>query len=265
MNGTLAFGPFRLETDSGILFRGTEPTPLGQRAVSLLALLLDRARAPVSKDDLFAAAWPGQAIEDSNLTVQIAAIRRALAGDAGDEVWIETLPRRGYRYVGPVVLRDLEVAPSGPVLALPDTPSIAVIPFSNVGGQSEQDYFIDGMVDEIITGLSRIKWLFVIARNSTLIYRGQGVDVKRIGRELGVRYIMEGSVRHQGDMLRVICQLADASTGAHVWAERYDRSSSDIFELQDDIAQSVVGAIAPSVRRAEIERVKRKRSDSLGA
>ena len=266
MTRTLAFGPFRLERDSGILFRGAEPTPLGQRAVSLLTLLLDRAGAPVSKDALFAAAWPGQAIEDSNLTVQIAAIRRTLAGDAGEEIWIETLPRRGYRYVGPEVTQDVGVVPSGNVvLALPDKPSIAVLPFSNLGSASEQDYFIDGIVDDVITGLSRIKWLFVIARNSTLVYRGRAVDIKQAGRELGVRYVMEGTVRHQGKTLRVTCQLIDASTGIHIWAERYDRSSSDIFALQDDIAQSVVGAITPSVRRAEIERVKRKRPDSLDA
>jgi TolB-like protein/tetratricopeptide (TPR) repeat protein len=262
MAAALAFGPFRLETDAGIPFRGAEPTPLGQRAVSLLRLLLDCAGAPVSKEALIAAAWPGQIVEDSNLTVQIAAIRRTLAGDAGDEVWIETLPRRGYRYVGPPVERD---SSAGGHLILPDKPSIAVLPFANLGGAPEQDYFIDGMVDDIITGLSRINWLFVIARNSTLIYRGRAVDIKQVGRELGVRYVLEGTVRRHGDVLRVTCQLADASTGAHVWAERFDRSSDDIFALQDDIARSAVGAMAPSVRRAEIERVRRKRPDSLDA
>jgi TolB-like protein len=266
MATTLAFGPFRLDADAGILFYGAEPTPLGQRAVALLALLLERAAAPVSKEGLIAAAWPGQAIEDSNLTVQIAAIRRIFGNTAGGADWIETLPRRGYRYVGPEVAnypgRDTE--PPGS-LALPDKPSVAVLPFSNVGGDTEQDYFTDGMVDDIITGLSRINWLFVIARNSTFTYKGRAVDVKQVGRELGVRYVLEGSVRRLGGSLRVTGQLIDASTGAHVWAERYDRRSDDIFALQDDIAQSVVGAIAPSVRRAEIDRVKRKRPDSLDA
>ena len=266
MATTLAFGPFRLETNARILFRGAEPTPLGQRAVALLALLLDRAGVPVGKDALMAAAWPGQAIEDSNLTVQIAAIRRTLAGDAGKEVWIETLPRRGYRYVGPQVTRDVGIPAIGENhLAVPDKPSIAVLPFSNLGDTRAQDYFIDGIVDDIITGLSRINWLFVIARNSTLMYRHRTVDIKQVGRELGVRYVLQGTVRRQGEALRVTCQLIDASTGAHVWAERYDRSSIDVFELQDDIAQSVVGTIAPNVRRAEIERVKRKRPDSLDA
>ena len=245
-----------------MLFRGADPTPLGQRAVTLLRLLLDSDGKPVGKDALIAAAWPDQAIEDSNLTVQIAAIRRALAGDAGDEVWIETLPRRGYRYIGPAVTRTSAIG-ADPVL--PDKPSIAVLPFANLASDPNEDYFIDGMVDDIVTGLSRINWLFVIARNSTLLYRGCSVDVRQVGRELGVHYVMEGSVRRHGDALRVTCQLIDASTGAHVWAERYERASRDVFALQDDIAQSVVGAIAPSMRRAELDRIKRKRPDSLGA
>jgi TolB-like protein/tetratricopeptide (TPR) repeat protein len=259
---TLAFGPFRLDTDAGILFCGPEPRPLGQRAVALLALLLKQPGAPAAKDALIAAAWPGQAIEDSNLTVQIAAIRRTFAEAADGADWIETLPRRGYRYIGPPVTSDADIDPPR---ALPDKPSVAVLPFSNLSGNAEQDYFIDGMVDDVITGLCRINWLFVIARNSTLIYRGRTVDVKRVGSDLGVRYVLEGSVRSHGERLRVTCQLIDATTGAHVWAERYDRSSDDVFALQDEIAQSVVGAIEPSVRRAEIERVKRKRPDSLGA
>jgi TolB-like protein len=154
---------------------------------------------------------------------------------------------------------------SSALLALPDKPSIAVLPFQNLSGDPEQDYFADGMVEDIITGLSRIKWLFVIARNSTFAYKGQAIDVKRVGRELGVRYVLEGSVRKVGDRVRITGQLIDAATGAHVWAERYDRKSDDIFALQDEITLSVVGAIEPSLRLVEIERVKRKRSDNLDA
>ena len=150
-------------------------------------------------------------------------------------------------------------------LTLPDKPSIAVLPFQNLSGDPEQDYFADGMVDDIITGLSRIKWLFVIARNTTFTYKGRAVDVKQVGRELGVRYVLEGSVRKAADRVRVTGQLIDAETGAHVWAERYDRRADDIFALQDDITLSVVGTIEPSLRQAEIERVKRKRSDNLDA
>jgi adenylate cyclase len=159
----------------------------------------------------------------------------------------------------------LDNAPTRPDLTLPNKPSIAVLPFQNLSGDPEQDYFADGMVDDIITGLSRIKWLFVIARNTTFTYKGRAVDVKQVGCELGVRYVLEGSVRKAADRVRVTGQLIDAETGAHVWAERYDRKADDIFALQDDITLSVVGTIEPSLRLAEIERVKRKRSDSLDA
>ena len=166
----------------------------------------------------------------------------------------------------PTVQRESsEVEKPSALLALPDKPSIAVLPFQNLSGDSEQDYFADGMVEDIITGLSRIKWLFVIARNSTFAYKNQAIDVKRVGRELGVRYVLEGSIRKAGDRVRITGQLIDAATGAHVWAERYDRKSDDIFALQDEITLSVVGAIEPSLRLVELERVKRKRSDNLDA
>ncbi len=263
------FGPFRLDADAGILFRGAEPTMLGQRAVLLLRLLLQRAGAPVSKDALVEAAWPGLAIDDSNLTVQIAALRRVLADAAQGESWVETLPRRGYRYVGPAVTRGSPQAESVPqpipALALPEKPSVAVLPFSNLSGDPEQGYFADGMVDDIITGLSRIKWLFVIARSSSFTYRGRAVDVKQVGRELGVRYVLEGSVRRVANRVRISSQLIDTTTGTHVWAELYDRKFDDIFALQDEIALSVVGAIEPSLRQAEVERVERKRPGNLDA
>ena len=150
-------------------------------------------------------------------------------------------------------------------IALPDKPSIAVLPFQNMSGDPEQEYFADGMVDDIITGLSRIKWLFVIARNSTFTYKGRAVDIKQVGRELGVRYVLEGSVRNAAGRLRVTGQLIDAESGAHLWAERYDRKFDDIFALQDEITLSTVGAIEPSLRQAEVERVKRKRPENLDA
>jgi len=149
--------------------------------------------------------------------------------------------------------------------AIPDRPSIAVLPFHNLSADPEQEYFADGMVEDIITGLSRIRWLLVIARNSTFTYKGQAVDVKRVGRELGVRYVLGGSVRRAGKQVRITTQLVEAETGMHVWAERYDRSLDDIFALQDEITLSTVGGIEPSLRGAEIERVKRKRPDNLDA
>jgi len=150
-------------------------------------------------------------------------------------------------------------------LARPDKPSIAVLPFQNMSGDAEQEYFADGMVEDIITGLSRFKWLFVIARNSTFAYKGRSVDIKQVGHELGVRYVLEGSVRKAAGRVRITTQLIDAETGAHVWAERYDRAMDDIFALQDEITLSTVAAIEPSVRRAEIERAKRKRPENLDA
>ena len=155
--------------------------------------------------------------------------------------------------------------PVAPALALPNKPSIAALPFQNMSGDPEQDYFCDGMVEDIITGLSRIRWLFVIARNSSFIYKGRSVDLKRVGRELGVRYALEGSVRKAANRVRITAQLIETETGAHLWAERYDRPLDDIFAVQDEITLSVVGAIEPSLRSAEIERVKRKRPDNLDA
>ena len=261
------FGPFRLDARLGILLRGTQPIGLGQRAVALLRLLVERAGEPVAKDDLIAAAWPELAVEDSNLTVQMAALRKVL-GEGGDAAWIETLARRGYRYVGPpVTTRKAESGAGGPTpaLALPIKPSVVVLPFANLGDDPEQAYFTDGMVDDIITGLARIKWLFVIGRGTTFAYKGRTVQAREIGLELGVRYLLEGSVRRAGNRVRINCQLIDAATGAQVWAERYERQLGDVFALQDEIAGAVVAALEPGLRQAEIERVRRKRPDSLDA
>ena len=269
MTAIYAFGPFRLDAAAGILFRGAEPVALGQRAIALLQILVEAAGNPISKDRLIEGAWPGLAIEESNLPVQIAALRRVFAEAPGGERWIETLPRRGYRYVGPVAVKEQEnqgaAGNEQPALAPPDKPSLAVMPFTNMSGDPEQEYFADGMVEEIITGLSRIKWLFVIARNSSFIYKGQAVNVGRVGRELGVRYVLEGSVRKAGERVRVSGQLIETETSVHLWAERFDRRLDDVFALQDEITLNVVGAIEPSLREAEIERVKRKRPENLGA
>jgi len=261
------FGPFRLDADAEILFRDAQPIVLGQRAVALLRLLLEHAGVPVSKDALFEAAWPGLAVDDSNLTVQVAALRRAF-GEVGGADWIETLPRRGYRYVGPAVAIGGSPAASPPPAsppALPDKPSVAVLPFTNLSGDAEQEYFADGMIEDIIAGLSRIKWLFVIARHSSLAYKRQIIDVKQVARELGVRYLVQGSVRKDGHRVRIAAQMVEAASGYQLWSERFDRPLDDVFALQDEIALNVVSAIEPSLRRAEAERVSRKRPDSLDA
>src|SRR5215472_2972241 len=151
------------------------------------------------------------------------------------------------------------------VLPLPDKPSLAVLPFQNMTGDAEQDYFVDGVVEEITTAISRLPWLFVIARNSSFTYKGRAVDVKHVARELGVRYVLEGSVRKGGNRVRVTGQLIDTATGAHIWADRFDGSLDDIFDLQDQVASSVAGAIEPKLRQSEIERASRKPTENLDA
>jgi adenylate cyclase len=181
--------------------------------------------------------------------------------DLGD-MQLKNIPRPVRAYG---VLLDRRAAAPSEALPLPERPSIAVLPFTNMSGDPDQEYFADGMVEDIITGLSRIKWLFVIARNSTFVYKGKSVDVKQVGRELGVRYVLEGSVRKAANRVRLTGQVVETESGRHVWAERYDRTLDDIFDLQDELTMGVVAAIEPRLRQAEIERVRRKRPDSLDA
>ena len=172
-------------------------------------------------------------------------------------------PVRVFRIAAPVIVQPTALAK--PALALPDKPSIAVLPFQNLSGDPEQEYFADGMVEDIITALSRMRWLFVIARNSSFAYKGRDVDVKQVARELGVRYVLEGSVRKAASRVRIAGQLIDGSTGTHLWADRFEGALEDIFDLQDQMTASVVGAIAPRLERAEIERAKRKPTESMDA
>jgi adenylate cyclase len=165
----------------------------------------------------------------------------------------------------PAEIQSVKVDAPSPALALPDRPSIAVLPFTNMSGDAEQEYFADGMVEDIITALSRMTWLFVIARNSSFTYKGKAVDIKQVGRELGVRYVLEGSVRKAGNKVRITGQLIDTSTGTHLWADRFDGGLEDIFDLQDEVTTSVIGAISPKLEQAEIERAKRKPTEKLAA
>jgi adenylate cyclase len=160
---------------------------------------------------------------------------------------------------------EVVVERPAPMLALPDKPSIVVLPFQNMSGDPEQDYFADGMVEDITTGLSRIKWLFVIARNSSFTYKGKAVDVRQVGRELGVRYVLEGGVRKTGNRVRITAQLVEAETGRHLWADRFDGALEDVFDLQDQITERVVGIVEPSLQRSEIERSRRKPPENLDA
>jgi TolB-like protein len=266
LNDSLLFEGFRLERTG--LFQvdeagGAVPVSLGSRALDLLHVLARRPGEIVSKDTIMNSVWPGLAIEEGNLTVQISALRRTLDQGRAHGSCIQTIPGRGYRFVAPVVRVDAVAEIAAPELALPDKPSIAVLPFANMSGGLEQEYFADGMVEEIITALSRIGWLFVIARNSSFIYKGQSVDIKRVGRELGVRYVLEGSVRRSARRVRITAQLIDATTDAHLWADRFEGPLEDVFELEDKVAIAVAGIIEPTLEVAEIHRSMARRTTDL--
>ncbi|BAV50932.1 Putative integral membrane protein [Mesorhizobium loti] len=263
---TFEFSGHRLDLRKGRLQRGGYDVDLRAKSLSLLTYLLENAGRVVGKDELVDAIWPNIAVSDDSLTQCMKDIRKALGPDA--DGLIRTVMRRGYvidedrvRRIGN---RDTSGA-TGTGEGAVDTPSIAVLPFENLSGDPAQDYFADGMVDEIITALSRMRWLFVIARNSSFAYKGQADGVKRAGAELGVRYVLTGSVRKAGDHIRLTGQLIDQSSGKTIWADRYDGTMADVFDLQDRFAESVVGAIQPSILSAEIERSRRKRPESLAA
>jgi TolB-like protein len=228
---------------------------LGGRALDVLAALTAAAGETVSKNALLDRVWPGLTVEENNLQVQISALRRVLG-----EGWIVTVPGRGYRLVMPVEKAD-PAANLDPV----GKPSIAVLPFVNTGGSSDEDYFADGMTEEIINALSRMRSFFVIARNSSFTYKGRAVDVRQVGRELGVRYVVDGSVRCAAGHVRVNAQLIDSETGNHVWAERYDRAVENVFDVQDEITEALTVAINPAVADAELRRALRKPPENLGA
>jgi len=237
--------------------------PLKGRALDVLCVLAAARGEIVSKDALMSRVWPDVVVEENNLPVHISALRRALDAGKNGESFLVTVPSRGYRLIGLTAVRLNGDAGSRQGPAVPDKPSIAVLPFLNMSGDPEQDYFADGIVEDIITALSRLRWLFVIARNSSFAYKGRNVDIKDVGAALGVRYVLEGSVRKAANRVRITGQLIDASSGAHLWADRFDGALDDIFDLQDQVTASVVGAIAPKLEQAEIERAKRKPTENL--
>jgi TolB-like protein len=262
--GPISFGRFRLDLALRELRRDGEPLQLRGRALDILCALAAAKGEVVGKDDLMARLWPGRIVEEGNIHVHVSALRKALDDHGDGHSYVVTVPGRGYRLVG--LAGSLEPAPSAAQgLPLPDKPSIAVLPFQNLSGEAEQECFADGMVEDITTALSKLRWFFVIARNSAFTYKGRTVDVKTIGRELGVRYVLEGSVRRGGTRLRVTVQLIDAQMGNHVWTARYDRDLADIFEIQDEITERVVAAIEPELYAAEHIRSQRKTPGNLDA
>ena len=261
------FENFTLDPERRELTRDSAPLPVEPQVFDLLVFLIRNRHRVVSKDDIFASVWRGRIVSESALSTRINAARAAL-GDTGiTQRLIKTLPRKGLRFVGTVV-EDHEPAVQDPIatsFSEANKPSIAVLPFSNLSGDSEQDYFSDGIVEDITTALSRNRALMVIARNSSFTFRGAGAEIKQIAQQLGVRYILEGSVRRSGGRVRVTAQLIEAGEGAHLWADRFEGASADVFDLQDQIVTRVVGAIAPQLETAEIARARRNGTGDLAA
>ncbi|WP_172221605.1 winged helix-turn-helix domain-containing tetratricopeptide repeat protein [Mesorhizobium sp. NZP2077] len=240
-----AFGPFVLDPGAGTLLRNDDPVAVGYRGLKLLAALVGRPGEILEKAELMDAAWPGTAVEEGNLTVQIAQLRKLLGPPADGGEWISTVPRVGYRFTG--AIEQLDRAKRKP-LPLPDKPSIAVLPFVNLSNDPEQEAFADGLTEDLITDLSRAPGLFVIARNSTFAYKGKAMDVRAIAEELGVRYLLEGSARRAAGRVRINAQLVDAMSGEHLWAERFDRGLDDIFAVQDEATAKIVEALLGRLR-----------------
>jgi TolB-like protein len=256
-----------LDTERRELLRGTDLVAVEPQVFDLLVHLIRHRDRVVSKDDLLDSIWHGRAISESALFNRVNAARSAI-GDTGErQRLIKTLPRRGLRFVGDVREECSSAEPSTHKASprSSDKPSIAVLPFLNLSGDAEQEYFVDGIVEDIITALSRNRAFFVIARNSSFTYKGKSVDTKHVARELGVRYVLEGSGRRSGDRVRVTGQLVEAESGRHLWADRFDGRTADIFDLQDQLVTSVVGAIAPQLEKAEMDRAKLAPTGDLAA
>ncbi|MCC8941833.1 winged helix-turn-helix domain-containing protein [Bradyrhizobium sp. Arg68] len=264
------FEDYAFDPDRRELYRGAEVVPIAPQVFDLLDYLIRNRERVVSKDDLIDAVWNGRSVSDAALTTRLNAARSAI-GDSGEEQrLIKTLRRKGFRFVGQVQEAPEAAGPnpgdppeSAP--AVPDRPSIAVLPFANMSGDPEQEYFADGMVEEITTALSRFKSLFVIARNSSFTFKGKAVDIKEVGRRLGVRYVLEGEVRKASGKVRITGRLIEAATGTHIWADRFERDMTDIFALQDDVTLAIVSAIQPRLVQAEIALASRRRPEDLTA
>jgi TolB-like protein/tetratricopeptide (TPR) repeat protein len=249
----LVFGPFAYDDATRTLWRDGALVALGARATALLGALLAAESAVVARDALIEAAWNGAAVEDGNLAVQIAGLRKILGPRDDGEEWIATVPRVGYR-----LLRDAPPISGG-------KPSLAVLPFINMSGDPNQEHIADGMVEDLITMFSRFRTLSVIARQSSFTYKDRQFDIREAARTLGVRYLIEGSIRRSGDRVRVTAQLIEGASGEHIWAEKLDGKMDDVFDFQDRVTSGVIGLIEPRIRKAEIERARRKHPQNLDA
>ncbi len=270
------FDDHALVTERRELLRGGKPISMQPQVFDLLVYLVQNRDRVVSKSDLVASIWHGRIVSQSTITSRINAARAAIGDSGGVQKLIRTIPRKGLRFIGAVN----EESPAVPLADAPsneghqparaavpsvDRPAIAVLAFNNMSDDPEQEYFSDGISEDIITGLSKCRWFFVIARNSSFTYKGKAVHLKQIAEELGVGYVVEGSVRKSGRRVRITAQLNDVSTGSHIWAGRYDRDLADVFAVQDEITDAIVAAIEPQIYSAENFRARRKPPGSLDA
>jgi TolB-like protein len=271
------FDGYSLDSDRFELRRGSDLVTVEPQVLDLLHYLIRNRERVVSKNDLIAHVWNGRIVSDSTLSSRITVTRQAVGDNGDDQRLIRTVARKGLRFVGDVAEATHHATGFGQKPAtegngdfpmqprLSDKPSIAVLPFTNMSGSAEQEYFSDGITDDIITALSRLRWFFVIARNSTFVYKGHGVDIRKVGRDLGVRYVLGGSVRKSKHRVRVTAQLTDTTNGNHIWAERYDRELIDVFAVQDEITASVTGAMEPKLLAAEGLRAESRSIQDLDA
>jgi TolB-like protein len=267
-----SFGRYRLDIERRELRHGGAAVHVEPQVFDLLVYLLEHRDRVVTKDDLIGSVWGNRIISESTLTSRINAARNAIGDTGKGKTLIRAVPRKGFRFVGDVQAQVAVSIATGPAMAggpESDGPAerraIAVLPFTNMSGDRQQEYFSDGISEDIISALSKQRWFFVIARNSSFLYKGKSVDIKDVAEELGVRYVIEGSVRKSGDRVRITAQLNDGATGTHLWAERYDRDLVDVFAVQDEITDAIVAAIAPQLYAAESFRAERKPPNSMDA
>ncbi|MDB5542327.1 MAG: Adenylate cyclase [Devosia sp.] len=257
-NAPQRFGPFTFDRQRMVVSKNGAAVPLGGRSAVLLGALLDARGQVVEKDALIGAVWPDVIVEDGNLAVQITALRKALGTKADGTEWIVTVRNLGYR----LIAGESTGSEAGGAAV---RPAIAVLPFANLSSDPEQEFVADGVVEDLITALSRFHTFAVVSRSSSFVYKGRAVDAREAARDLGVRYLLEGSVRRSGDRIRVSAQLIEGATGEHLWAERFDGAATDMFDFQDTITDTVIGLIEPQIRKAEIDRARSKRPETLDA
>ena len=259
------FSDFSLDPEAFELAHGPDKVAVEPQAFSLLQFLIENRDRVVSKDELIETVWDGRIVSDAALNSCVNAARRAVGDDGKVQAIIKTFPRRGFRFVADMLAAATQDHRSDPPQTVSDKTSIAVLTFEHRGADPTQAFYADAIAEDIIAGLSRIRWLFVMSRSSSFSYKGESPDIRVAAQELGVRYVLSGSVTKVGNRIRISCQLVDGQTGAQIWAEHYDRELEDFFQIQDEITSMVVGAVGPELADAESDRVKATQLENLDA